>query len=243
VSTDQLTGWVADRPPRGWDVLAGLPPLPGRVCLICDAPAIVGTLDGYRCAAHPPRWGQGLDWTPKGRPCAGVRCYCGRCPTYRIGSYGSTLQAGTTDLKKQRVALGGVHAQHEAVSGRRLRVVPDGPPTGPEALSGRPAASAGHPATSHAAADRLAGLPVGRIRLDVFRAIRGKGRGGATDDELEVLLGRPHQTVSSARNALVERGYIVAGTVPGVGPATRPTRSGHRATVWVVSAAAEHLPQ
>lgn len=79
-------------PPRGWAVLAAPGPLnPARPCRWCGAPAVVGTLNGWRCADHPPRrgdprgdWGWGFNWAPNPAkpPCLAAACYCGRCPHY-----------------------------------------------------------------------------------------------------------------------------------------------------------------
>jgi hypothetical protein len=78
-------------PPRGWDDLAALGPLdPPHPCRWCGREAIVGTLNGWRCAAHWPRrgdprgdWGWSLNWAPDpGRVCLAAACYCGRCPHY-----------------------------------------------------------------------------------------------------------------------------------------------------------------
>lgn len=86
-----LPGETIAPAPRGWDALAQLPPLQGRSCRWCGAPAIVGTLNGYRCADHPPvrgdargDWGWGFNWAPTERTgrCLPSRCYCGRCPQY-----------------------------------------------------------------------------------------------------------------------------------------------------------------
>lgn len=79
--------------PRGWDALVALGPLdPPRPCRWCGEPAVVGTLNGWRCAEHPPvrgdvrgDWGWGLDWTPKpGRSCPATGCWCGRCDRYDV---------------------------------------------------------------------------------------------------------------------------------------------------------------
>jgi hypothetical protein len=58
-------------PPRGWLELAKLGPLPGRSCRWCGAGAVVGTLNGWRCAQHWPwpgdpkgDWGWQLNWAP-----------------------------------------------------------------------------------------------------------------------------------------------------------------------------------
>jgi hypothetical protein len=78
--------------PRGWGALAALGPLPDRVCSFCGRPAIVGTLDGWRCAGCPPLearrgWGWALDWTPApGRSCPPGTCWCGRHPHYVVAA-------------------------------------------------------------------------------------------------------------------------------------------------------------
>lgn len=80
-------------PPRGWLELAKLPPLTGRSCRWCGAGAIVGTLNGWRCAQHWPwpgdpkgDWGWQLNWTPGPNvgACLASRCYCGRCAHYDV---------------------------------------------------------------------------------------------------------------------------------------------------------------
>jgi hypothetical protein len=82
-------------PPRGWHLLAALGPVqPERPCRWCGHPAIVGTLNGWRCWAHWPvrgdsrgDWGWNLNWAPNpGKPpCLPSVCYCGRCPHYDPG--------------------------------------------------------------------------------------------------------------------------------------------------------------
>jgi len=78
--------------PRGWGALAALGPLPDRICSFCGAPAIVGTLDGWRCQDCPPLerrrgWGWALDWTPApGRSCPPGTCWCGRCGHYVVAA-------------------------------------------------------------------------------------------------------------------------------------------------------------
>lgn len=79
----------APSPPRGWTQLATLPRL-DQPCRWCGRPAVVGTLNGWRCPAHPPTrgdprgdWGWALDWTPHLPPvCLISACYCGRCTHY-----------------------------------------------------------------------------------------------------------------------------------------------------------------
>ena len=54
------------------------------------------------------------------------------------------------------------------------------------------------------------------------------GEEGATDDEIEAQLRLLHQTASSQRRALVKKGITVNSG------RTRLTRSGRKATVWVL---------
>ena len=56
-------------------------------------------------------------------------------------------------------------------------------------------------------------------------AIYSRGDEGATDEEVEMLLGRKHQTVSARRNELAKTPLIEAA-------GERKTRSGVDATVW-----------
>lgn len=65
-----------------------------------------------------------------------------------------------------------------------------------------------------------------RCRARVLDLIRSRGARGATDDEVEVALGLPHQTASARRRELVVAGAVEATT------ARRLTRSGSPATVW-----------
>lgn len=53
--------------------------------------------------------------------------------------------------------------------------------------------------------------------------------GGLTVDQLEVILRRPHQSVSARVNDLVRKGWIVESGMK------RKTRSGRQAIVWVPS--------
>lgn len=82
-----------------------------------------------------------------------------------------------------------------------------------------------HPDTSRKMR-RKAAPRSGSLRAKVLRTICDAAR-GATDDELEVLLGLTHQSVSASRNTLARDGWI---TDSGE---RRNTRSGNRAIVWV----------
>jgi hypothetical protein len=61
----------------------------------------------------------------------------------------------------------------------------------------------------------------------VLDFIRSRGARGATDDEIEVVLGMRHQTASARRRGLVLKLYVSDSG------AKRPTRSGSSAIVWV----------
>lgn len=83
-----------------------------------------------------------------------------------------------------------------------------------------------HPPTSRAAAARA--LPrSGSDRRRVYDLIAARGAEGATDDEIEVALGLPHQTASARRNGLRDDGWVADSG------RRRPTRTGAEATVWV----------
>jgi hypothetical protein len=102
-------------PPRGWHELAALGPLePERPCRWCGNPAIVGTLNGWRCWAHWPvrgdprgDWGWNLNWAPNpGKPpCLAAACYCGRCPHYDPS--GQSLKQGA------RAGVGAPETRHK----------------------------------------------------------------------------------------------------------------------------------
>ena len=76
---------IPDDAPRGWAELAALGPLtwPGAPkCVRCPRAAIVVSVEGPRCAEHPPNWGRTLNWTPSPlSSCTSTRCYCGRHPS------------------------------------------------------------------------------------------------------------------------------------------------------------------
>ena len=94
------------------------------------------------------------------------------------------------------------------------------------------------PATSVRAA--AAALPrTGTIRAEIVDLI-GRSPAGLTDDDLERITGRSHQSVSAARNSLVRDGWLTPASGP-LGPVVRPTRFGNDATVWVLSAQARQV--
>jgi hypothetical protein len=84
--------------------------------------------------------------------------------------------------------------------------------------------SKAHPDTSRAVSTKVAS---GTFQADVLAAIRRRGAYGATDDELEVTLGRTHQSVSAARNTLVRKGQVIDSG------RRRKTRSKNAAIVWL----------
>lgn len=89
--------------------------------------------------------------------------------------------------------------------------------------------------TSHRATARA--LPKsGTVKAAIFAIISNRPH-GATDDELEVILGRTHQSVSASRNALMNDGWIEPLLADG-SEVTRRTRSGNDATVWTATVVA-----
>ena len=102
----------------------------------------------------------------------------------------------------------------------------------------RPVAQVGrdHPGTAKAAA--AAALPrSGSDRRRVLDYVSLRGGYGATDDELEVELGLPHQTASARRNGLVADGWLVDSGL------RRNTRTGAQATVWITREVADARPE
>lgn len=82
-------------------------------------------------------------------------------------------------------------------------------------------------ATSAAAAASV--VPhLGQLQSMVFGYLHARGPIGATDDEVEQVLGLSHQTASASRRELVTKGLAEDSG------GTRPTRSGRQATVWIV---------
>lgn len=174
------------------------------------------------------------------RPCLKpLRCYCPTCSAEMRTRPFDPAGMGSTDLKTTRRLQAQVATERDAARARSEPPPGWRPPSRAGAavtpLQRRPAAAFEAPGPSHAAANALTGLPAGRIRTAVLTEFARAGAAGATDDDVERTTGRPHQTVSSARNALVAAGYL---TDTG---RTRATRSGHAATVWRVSDAAEHI--
>lgn len=78
-------------------------------------------------------------------------------------------------------------------------------------------------------AEALAGLRDGTLRKSMFRQVQLRGEKGYTDDELETVLGKSHQSVSAARNGLMQDGLLVDSGEK------RPTRYGFDAIVWVTN--------
>lgn len=80
--------------------------------------------------------------------------------------------------------------------------------------------------TSREAAESMR-QPGVSIRARVLEFIARRGLQGATDDEIERVLGLRHQTASARRRELVLQGLLEKG-------GTRLTRAGRRAAVWRV---------
>lgn len=67
------------------------------------------------------------------------------------------------------------------------------------------------------------------LRELVYATIKGCGTHGTTDDEMEQVLGRSHQSVSSTRRFLVKKGHVQDSGI------RRNTRYGNPATVWITT--------
>lgn len=83
-----------------------------------------------------------------------------------------------------------------------------------------------HPETALTAAAK-AEPRSGTLRRAVFDTIAAAGSTGATDDEIEQVLSRSHQSVSGARNTLMRDGLIADSGL------RRPTRYANDAIAWV----------
>lgn len=82
------------------------------------------------------------------------------------------------------------------------------------------------PDTSKAVADKIKSGSLGEHILYLYGRLESFGGGGYTDEELEFILKRKHQSVSAARNLLVRKGYLVDSGE------RRRTSSNNPAIVW-----------
>lgn len=87
--------------------------------------------------------------------------------------------------------------------------------------------------TSREAAESIA-LSLHPLQQKVYSALLAAGASGMTDDELEVVVGVSHQTVSARRRELVLAGRLRDSGV------RRATRSGRHAVVWTTGAGDTH---
>lgn len=144
-----------------------------------------------------------------------------------------TLQAAVVTAAQTYVhTQQGYAALHDAVEALDEHLTPIGPDVG--------AYGTNSPDTSKKAAHQarlLQGSIRQRIVSEIFAEIhQAPDMQGYTDDELERLLHAPHTTVSSARNWLVNNGWL---TDSGY---RRKTTSGRDAIVWKITTAAyDHL--
>lgn len=92
----------------------------------------------------------------------------------------------------------------------------------------QPRVRATAPETSRRAAV-VAMMREGSLRKTMFHLFQIRGERGYTDDELEIELGKSHQSVSACRNGLVADGLVRDSG------ARRVTRYGNEAIVWVVA--------
>lgn len=76
----------------------------------------------------------------------------------------------------------------------------------------------------------------GSLRAEIVGHL---GRFPMTDDGLEHLTGRTHQSVSAARNGLVADGWVEKASHENGAPVERRTRSGNPAQVWRLTPAAQ----
>jgi hypothetical protein len=98
------------------------------------------------------------------------------------------------------------------------------------------------PETSHEAGEwmkQFALTDAAAVFRQIYYAYHGRAteepRFGMTSDEVEVALGRTHQTISARINQLRDTGWVVDSK------ARRKTRSGRKAIVWTPSQAALDL--
>jgi len=100
-----------------------------------------------------------------------------------------------------------------------------------EAITDDPGA-ANHESWTSINAAQLSAITAGSLRrriVDQIYLVSTSPLRGLTDDELERRLNKPHTSVSSARNWLVQRGWLIdSGDV-------RQTRSLRPATVWIMT--------
>ena len=88
--------------------------------------------------------------------------------------------------------------------------------------------------TTHAAAAAIA-PKYGTVRAVVLAAIADAGERGATDDELEQITGRSHQSLSACRNSLMRSGHIEPVLADDGRALTRDTRHGNAAIAWTTT--------
>lgn len=120
----------------------------------------------------------------------------------------------------------------------RVHLAPDAQEERILASVDAPAAPVGfnHPATAQAAAAKA--LPRSGTKKAAIFAIIANRPHGATDDELEQIMAKTHQSVSAARNALMNDGLICPLLDADGQQVTRRTRSGNDAIAWGPTTAA-----
>lgn len=133
-----------------------------------------------------------------------------------------TFEPDDSGLSCTRCPMGPNHRAHAVLDAVQPVIPLDTAPV--TALHGRD--------TSHQAAAKAAPR-YGTVRAQVLAAIEGRPSGyGATDDELEALTGRSHQSLSACRNSLMRDGLIEPQPGPDGATVKRPTRHGNDATAW-----------
>lgn len=87
---------------------------------------------------------------------------------------------------------------------------------------------------------RAAAFPrSGTLRARIVALIHESDIGGRTDDELEQITGKAHQSVSACRNGLAADGWLEAAVHGNGMPRMRRNRYDNMAQVWVATDAAK----
>ena len=130
-----------------------------------------------------------------------------------------------------------VHCLLPKGNGRHRVPGAERPTPAPMSLDAVPTVGLHDQSTSHAAAAKAIAR-YGTVRRDVLsRIARAPADRGATDDELELLTGRTHQSLSACRNNLVRDGLAEPATDAAGEPVKRPTRQGNDAMAWRITPA------
>lgn len=161
--------------------------------------------------------------------------YC-RCPIeHHDPDEAAACRAGRLRMAEARAAAG---SHLDAVD----RVVLGLPPVTVELDDLYPLKAASMPHLGDAptsAAMRAAAFPrSGTLRAEVVATVHAAEGRGLTDDDLERILTRSHQSVSACRNGLVADGWLRPRTLPNGAALERRNRYDNLAQVWELTPAA-----